>query len=553
VANEIDDLFAAGNVALAAGDWAGARASFQAGLDREETAEGLAGLADALWWLGEIHVAVDHRERAYAEFRRRPDPVNAALIAVRLCVDYSANFGNVAASAGWLARATRLVEEFRLDPLRGWILLLEAYSGGDPSLGESKAREARELARRSGDLDLELCALSQIGASLVSQGRIEEGVTLLDEAMAGLLGGEGGSRDTVVFTSCHMIASCSHCAEFERAVQWVRAADRFTRRFGCPFLYAFCRTLYGSVLFATGAWEQAEEELRAAVEMSRESLAAIHGQALASLAELRLAQGRIEEAERLVAGFKDHFVAAPVGAGIHLARGEPALASATIQRRLDEVGEDRFESAVLIELLGETEIGRGRQEAAVGRGRALCERGTSLGCQIMVARGERLQGRALSAAGEAEEARPHLETALGAFVRLEMPFEAARTQKLLAEALRGADPEVAVAQGRAALATFEDLGAGRDADAAAALLRELGVKAARAGPKGIGALTKREREVLGLLGEGLSNPEIAERLYVSRKTVEHHVASVLSKLQAKGRAEAAAYAARELGTDPSGK
>ena len=121
----------------------------------------------------------------------------------------------------------------------------------------------------------------------------------------------------------------------------------------------------------------------------------VRAEALARLAELRLAQGRVEEAERLVAGFEDHEATVPVCARIHLLGASP-LAAATVERRLDEIGESRLESALLLEVLGQAEIEQGRNEIAAQRGRKLAKLGSASGCSVMVAHGERLHGHALA-------------------------------------------------------------------------------------------------------------------------------------------------------------
>ncbi|MDQ3709333.1 MAG: hypothetical protein M3387_08565 [Actinomycetota bacterium] len=70
--------------------------------------------------------ALAHRERAFAAFLRQTDPGQAAIAALWLCIDYRQQIGNIAASAGWITRLARLINEFELEPIRGWLLVVKA-------------------------------------------------------------------------------------------------------------------------------------------------------------------------------------------------------------------------------------------------------------------------------------------------------------------------------------------------------------------------------------------------------------------------------------------
>jgi DNA-binding CsgD family transcriptional regulator len=350
--------------------------------------------------------------------------------------------------------------------------------------------------------------------------------------------------DTVVLVSCRTITTCSRAADLKRAVQWIRAADDFNRRYGSTHLYTTCRTHHGSVLFAMGDWCQAEEELRAAMKIGRRAEPVVHAEAAAKLAELWLAQGRLDDAEQLLVGLEDQPVTTYARGRLHLARAAPKATVSHVRRRLGQLDEEYRERAWLLDLLLEALVANG-DDSALRDGLAEVATLPYDVAALVAAYHRRALGRGLAALGE-DSAIEHLEVALTAFGSVGVPYESARTRLLLADVLSGQDRETAVAEARAALTCFEQLGAGRDADVAAALLRAVGVRSPRTGPKRVGPLTNREVEVLTLLGDGLANRDIAARLYISRKTVEHHVASILNKLGLGGRAEATAYAVRHL-------
>jgi ATP/maltotriose-dependent transcriptional regulator MalT len=345
---------------------------------------------------------------------------------------------------------------------------------------------------------------------------------------------------------CGLFWACELANDVPRADQWMRAAADLLRRRNV--VAAFCRAHYGGILTAAGRWDEAETELVQAARHFDRGMPERRAAAMIRLADLRVRQGRLEEAAQLLDGLDRHPDAVRTLAALHLARGELALARDLLERataapddQVPTVGESTMVGpllALLVDvLLEEGDL----EEAERAAGRldlvARAQRGPYLKAAAALAKGR------VCVAGGQGDARACLHEALEGFARAQLPMELARTRLEMARALAGRAPEVAVAEAKAALEDFERLEAARHADAAGALLRSLGAPV-RTGPKGVGALTRREAEVLELVGAGLSNPEIAERLFITRKTVEHHVGNLLAKLGLRNRAEAAAWATR---------
>lgn len=552
------DLVAAGGAALALGDWCAARDAFESAWDQSESADALDGLGRALWWLSDPGPALDVRARAFAQLRREQRDGAAAAVAVWISRQYRNLYHRDAMADGWLTRARSLLEGLgEGTSLPGWVALAESEAAEPGPRAVAAADHAVAAARGHGDVDLEIAALARRGAARVATGEVAPGLSDLNEAMVAATSGEGEDVQYVGEALCTLLEVAGWLGDRGTVEPWAQLILDFRASYAfgplvpmeasaTDLISAFCTGCCGGVYLVTGRLDAAEEQLADAVSaMTRTGVRPRCLHPVAQLVELRVLQGRLTEAEALLTGYDEDWECAVAGAGLDLALGRPAQAIRRLDGALTALAGVPVLALPVHAQLVEAALAIDDAVAAGTSAAAINDVAAVTGSSLHRAQSELARGRVALAAGDAEASRL-LRSAARGFAESGVPLLACRARMALAHSLVTTDRGVAITEARSTLQAFDRMGATAEADRAAAFLRELGVRG-RTGPRGVGVLSQREKEVLTLVTDGLSNAEIAERLFISQKTAGHHVSNILTKLGVRSRTEAAAFALLHLG------
>jgi DNA-binding CsgD family transcriptional regulator len=480
------------------------------------------------------HLANDARFRA----------VRAAFwLALRLLLK-----GQVGGASGWVARAERLLQREPDDCAeRGYLALLVAQqkvTTGDWDAVIAHAGDAVAVAERFEESDLLAAALHLQGRARLEQGRLREGLSLLDEAMVGVIAGELSPIMTGL-VYCSVIEGCREVYALDRAREWTAALCRWCE--AQPELLAFvglCRVHRAELLQLEGAWPDALREatlgFARAVDIDRHAAAA----ALYLQAEVHRLCGEPTAAE---AAYRDAskrgWPPQPGLALLRLAQGRTPAAAASIRRALDETTA-RTRRGELLAAAVEIALAAGNPGQAQSACRELRQLAERLDARWLRAMAAHAAGAIELSMGNASSGVGQLRRAFEAWFELDVPYEVARVRVLLGCCCRDlGDHEGAELELAAARTAFERLGAAPDL----ARLERLGRARRSTDPY---PLTSRELEVLRLLAAGKSNGDIAGGLFLSERTVERHVSSILHKLDVPSRSAATAHAFRHALVSP---
>ncbi len=383
--------------------------------------------------------------------------------------------------------------------------------------------KALALARTLGDTEIESHALNNIGTTKLAAQDLS-GRADLERSLELALAGGRRFHEHAARAYGNLATSSARARDFDRAMRYFSKGIAYCEE---RDLYSWARYMTASraeTFLAQGEWDAAAEAAEL-ISQNIDIAAVARIPALVVLARVRLRRGdpgvsKIldEAAELAFASGEVQRIAPVVGA-----RAEAAWLEGTLVDSLDEIRRGYTMSCKISDRWMQGELAFWLWRAG----------------RLPEAMGDIARPWALQIAGDWDGAAAGWEA-------INCPYERAL-------ALGECKDERAL---RAALQIFEDLGAAPMAGITRRRLRERGVRNIPRGShdrtkQNPHHLTRRQLQVLGLLAEGCRNAEIAGRLFLSEKTVDHHVSAVLEKLQVRSRGEAAAVAHR-LGLSASG-
>jgi DNA-binding CsgD family transcriptional regulator len=522
--------------------WGEAFQAFSA-VDRERSlgADDLERLAMAAYLVGEDDRYLETLERACKAYRHAGDRRRAARCAFWLGFRLLMR-GELGRANGWFARAHRVLEgDARECAERGYLLLPvveQRLDAGDHERAYAMASRAVDIGDRCGDQDLVACARHQQGRIRLQQGRVADGLALLDETMVAVIAGEL-SPLVMGLMYCSVIAACQQVYALDRTSEWTAALSRWCE--GQPDMVAFvgsCGVHRAEIMQWRGTWPEAIEEARRACTRSR---GLNQNAAAAALYE----QGDVHRLRGEVVAAEDAYRAAsrlglepqPGLALLRLEQGRSAAAVTAI-RRVASSTADPLRRMRLLPAYVEIALAAGDVDDASRACDELESIARRFDTGVSDAIAAQTRGAVDVADGRAQAALEPLRRAFGVWQRIGAPHAAARVRTLIGLACRelgdedGAELELAAAR-----VTFERLGAAPDLARVDALMR-----ASRSAREH--GLTSRELQVLRLVAGGETNRTIAGKLGLSARTVDRHVSNVFVKLDVSSRAAATAFACR---------
>ena len=423
----------------------------------------------------DIDAAVAELSAAIRELTAAGDKRRAAMASAQLFSLYAFGLGNLTAARGWLSRAERLVEDEEPCVEQGWVAIAPlGCLVDDPADLLARAELALDRARRFGDVDLETKALADAGLAHVQAGRIAEGMAMLDEAMA-LACGTDANPDSRGKSVCSFFTACYFSADFDRAASWASVFRQQGIIGPGPegaFLSSHCDSVQATLLVELGQWSEAEALLVRTKEDFESASGLQSWHPTIALADLRIRQGRLAEAEHLLMGRDAAMEALLPAARLHLARGELELARAAAARGLRAMGGDRLRVGQLLAVLIDVDLARGDVDAAAAWAAELAGRTRGLDCPTVEARAAAAQAKVLAATGDPDGAVAAVERAVDGLTGTGAPWlRAALLLELARLHEQRNDRAAAMVEAKAAAAILADLDVALGADDVALLDR----------------------------------------------------------------------------------